>query len=221
MCHYNFWDKSGKALGFKSLQQSLKALQHPKLQQELIDVITLLINRIHHHEFAMPVTDINIKRNNAIKIHARYTREQILAGFGASTFDKKSPVREGVLELKNSNTELLFVTLNKCDKQFSPTTMYHDYAISEKLFHWQSQNSARPERGKGLSYIEHQKTNKQIILFVREQAKDENKRTMGFVNFGPINYVKHQGSQPMNITWQLQHPMPASMWHETAKLAVG
>ncbi|NRA54489.1 MAG: DUF3427 domain-containing protein [Gammaproteobacteria bacterium] len=219
MCHYNFWEKTGPKLGFSSLQQSLKALIHPQLQQELIDVITLLINRIHHAEIPMLSND-NIQLS-ALKIHARYTREQILSGFGASTFDKKSPSREGVLNLPNQNTELLFVTLKKCEKQFSPTTMYHDYAISEKLFHWQSQNSARPERGKGLSYIEHLKTNKQIILFVREQAKDENKRTMGFVNFGPINYAKHDGSQPMNITWQLQHPMPASMWHDTAKLAVG
>jgi len=216
MCHYNFWDKTGSQLGFSSLQQSLRALQHPQLQLELIDVLNLLINRIHHQEFTMPNGS-----KGAIKIHARYTREQILSGFGASSFDKKSPSREGVLNLPAQNTELLFVTLNKCEKQFSPTTMYHDYAISEKLFHWQSQNSARPERGKGLAYIEHRKTKKQIILFVREQAKDENKRTMGFVNFGPINYIKHQGSQPMSITWQLHHPMPASMWHETAKLAVG
>lgn len=220
MCHYNFWEKTGPTLGFGSLQQSLQALRHPQLQLELIDVLTLLVNRIHHQEFNNPSAK-NSVRSSAIKIHARYTREQILSGFGASTFDKKSPSREGVLNLPATNTELLFVTLNKCEKQFSPTTMYHDYAISEKLFHWQSQNSARPERGKGLAYIEHRKTKKQIILFVREQAKDENKRTMGFVNFGPINYIKHQGSQPMSITWQLQHPMPASMWHETAKLAIG
>jgi hypothetical protein len=56
---------------------------------------------------------------------------------------------------------------------------------------------------------------------VREQAKDENGRTMGFVNFGPVDFVKYEGSQPMNITWKLTHPMPAYLWHETAKLAVG
>ena len=220
MCHYNFWDNSGNRLGFNSLQHSLKSLCHPQLQQELSDVLSLLINRISHVELSIPHHK-NSFQSHAIKIHSRYTREQILAGFGASTFENKSPSREGVLNLPVQNTELLFVTLKKCEKQFSPTTKYHDYAISESLFHWQSQNSARPEHGKGLSYIEHQKTHKQIILFVREQAKDENKRTMGFVNFGPINYIKHTSSQPMSITWQLKHPMPASMWHETAKLAVG
>jgi hypothetical protein len=43
---------------------------------------------------------------------------------------------------------------------------------------------------------------------VREQGKDENGRTMGFVNFGPVDFVKYEGSQPMNTTWKLKHPMP-------------
>jgi hypothetical protein len=126
-----------------------------------------------------------------------------------------------VLNIANANTELLFVTLNKCEKQFSATTMYHDYAISLTLFHWQTQNSARPNSGRGLGYIQQKETKKIFLLFVREQGKDENGRTMGFVNFGPVDFVKYEGSQPMNITWKLKHPMPAYLWHETAKLAVG
>lgn len=55
---------------------------------------------------------------------------------------------------------------------------------------------------------------------MREQAKDENGRTMGFVNFGPVDFVKYESSQPLNITWKLKHPMPAYLWHETPKLAV-
>tara|TARA_A200000159_G_scaffold138838_1_gene140007 strand:+ start:1222 stop:1602 length:381 start_codon:yes stop_codon:yes gene_type:complete len=126
-----------------------------------------------------------------------------------------------VLNIADTNTELLFVTLDKCEKQFSATTMYHDYAISPVLFHWQTQNSARPNSGRGLGYIKQKENNKKILLFVREQAKDENGRTMGFVNFGPVNFIKYEGSQPMNITWKLKHPMPAYLWHGTAKLAVG
>jgi hypothetical protein len=44
---------------------------------------------------------------------------------------------------------------------------------------------------------------------------------MGFVNFGPVEFVKQEGSQPMNITWKLAQTMPAYLWHDTAKLAVG
>ncbi|MGO2291723.1 MAG: DUF3427 domain-containing protein [Pseudoalteromonas sp.] len=216
MAHYNFWDTTGSSLGFKTLEQSLQALKHRKLQQELAQVITLFINRIHQQE-----SDLTCLPNHAIKLHSRYTRQQILAAFGAHSFDKKSTAREGVLEFKNQNLELLFVTLNKCEKTYSPTTLYHDYAISPSLFHWQTQNSARPEHGRGLSYIQHQKTGKTILLFVREQGKDENGRTMGFVNYGEVKYQSHNGSQPMNITWELTNPMPSEMWHEAGKLAVG
>ncbi|MBJ7536465.1 DUF3427 domain-containing protein [Marinomonas transparens] len=216
MCHYDFWQKSGVEMDFSSLQVSLKALDDESLRAELLDVLTILINRIHHQEFPM----LNMKVN-PLNSHARYTREQILVGFGASTFEKRSSAREGVLEIKADNIEMLFVTLNKSEKQFSPTTMYHDYAINEHLFHWQSQNSARPDKGKGLSYIEQNKNGKRIFLFVREQSKDENGRTMGFVNFGEVKYVSHTGSQPMSITWRLQQAMPSFMWKQAAKLAVG
>lgn len=216
MCHYDFWQKSGVELNFSSLQASLKALDNTQLRVELFDVLTILINRIQHQE--LPMIDM---LSNPLKSHARYTREQILVGFGASTYEKRSPAREGVLEVKDDNIEILFVTLNKNEKQFSPTTMYHDYAINEHLFHWQSQNSARPDRGKGLSYVEQNKNAKRVVLFVREQSKDENGRTMGFVNFGEVNYVSHTGSQPMSITWRLQQTMPSFMWKQAAKLAVG
>lgn len=216
MCHYDFWQKSGIELGFSSLQASLKALDNVHLRAELVDVLTILINRIQHQE--LPMLDMI---SNPLTSHARYTREQILVGFGASTFEKRSPAREGVLEIKEDNVEILFVTLNKNEKQFSPTTMYHDYAINEHLFHWQSQNSARPDRGKGLSYVEQNENGKRVFLFVREQSKDENGRTMSFVNFGEVNYISHTGSQPMSITWRLQQAMPSFMWKQAAKLAVG
>jgi len=221
MCHYDFWDQTGCKLGFSNVAESLLFLQDATLQSELSEVISILIRRLEINEFDMPKVNNSFIDSSPLKMHVRYPKEHILVSFGDSTFDRKSSSREGVLNIKPANTELLFVTLNKCEKQFSATTMYHDYAISPTLFHWQTQNSARPNSGRGLAYIEQKKNNKIFILFVREQAKDENGRTMGFVNFGPIDFVKYKGSQPMNITWKLKHPMPAYLWNETAKLAVG
>ncbi|MFV9473692.1 DUF3427 domain-containing protein [Advenella sp. RU8] len=216
MCHYDFWQKSGVEVGFSTLQDSLKTFDIPALKSELSDLLTLLLDRIQHEQNELP----NLP-GVPLSLHARYAREQILVAFGASTFERQAPAREGVLEIKDQNIELLFVTLNKNEKQFSPTTMYHDYAINEHLFHWQSQNSARPDHGKGATYIQHKQLNKRLFLFVREQTKDEYKRTMGFVNFGEVEYISHTGSQPMNITWRLKTPMPPFMWHQAAKLAVG
>ncbi len=216
MCHYDFRQKDGISAGFITLSESLKALNHSAVKDEIRDVVAFQMNRVHHLQQRMPDMP-----ENPLQLHARYTREQILVGFGATTYQKQAPAREGVLELKADNVEILFVTLNKNDKQFSPTTRYHDYAISEWSFHWQSQNMARPDRGKGLSYVQHQKTGKRLFLFVREQSKDEYGRTMGFVNFGEVSYVSHTGKQPMNISWRLHHKMPSFMWKEAAKLAVG
>jgi superfamily II DNA or RNA helicase len=221
MCHYDFWDKTGKSLGFSDVAASLLALKNTTLLSELTTVISILIERLEVSEFTMPKVNNLVVDSSPLNMHVRYPKEHILVAFGDSTFAKKSSSREGVLNIANANTELLFVTLNKCEKQFSATTMYHDYAISPTLFHWQTQNSAKPNSGRGLGYITQKETNKTFLLFVREQGKDENGRTMGFVNFGPVGFVKYEGSQPMNITWKLKHPMPAYLWHETAKLAVG
>lgn len=221
MCHYDFWDKAADSAGFDSTKTSLVALKHPQLQSELVDVVAYLIEHLDVNEFDMPNVNNGVVDNSPLKMHVRYPKEHILVAFGDTTLNKKSSSREGVLNIADANTELLFVTLNKNEKQFTATTMYHDYAISPTLFHWQTQNSARPNSGRGLGYIQQKQNNKTFILFVREQAKDEYGKTMGFVNFGPVDFVKYEGSQPMNITWKLKHPMPAYLWHETAKLAVG
>jgi len=215
MCHYDFWQKTGPDLGFASLAQSLAELNNLWLEPELVDVLDWKLTKTKHEQPAM----LELPQV-PLRLHARYSREQILVGFGAMTFEYQPPSREGVFVIQDQYIELLFVTLDKNEKQFSPTTMYHDYAINEQLFHWQSQNSARPDRGKGKDYIRHRAINKRLFLFVREQAKDEYGRTMGFVNYGEVDYVSHTGSQPMSITWKLRTPMPNFMWQDAAKLAV-
>jgi superfamily II DNA or RNA helicase len=217
MAHYDFWQKPGKEFGFSSLEDSLIAIVRDlRLKDECCDVIDRILDSLDVEEIPM---DVGFP--SALMMHARYARDEILAAFGENRFDKKSSSREGVIEIKELKCELLFVTLQKTDKKFSPSTLYQDYAISEILFHWQSQNAARPDRGKGFSYIGHQKSGKKIILFIREKSSDEFGRAMGFVNVGLVNLESYCGSQPMNITWRLEEPLPPSLWNDAAKLAVG
>lgn len=68
----------------------------PALKNELSDFLTLLLNRIQHEQNKMPVLP-----GIPLNLHARYAREQILVAFGASTFERRAPAREGVLELKD------------------------------------------------------------------------------------------------------------------------
>lgn len=216
MLHYDFWDKSPNDLGFSNLVDSLKALGNDEnLTLELSEAIEYILDSISITEMPM-----KIKKPVALCLHARYGRDQILSAFGKNNNEKKYSSREGVLELKKDNIELLFVTLKKSDRIFSPTTLYHDYAISETLFHWQSQNSAVPEKGRGRSYLEQGKNGKEIILFVREQNNDEYGRTMGFVNLGPVDFDSFDGRKPMNIIWRLRTPLPPWFWDDAAKLSL-
>jgi superfamily II DNA or RNA helicase len=216
MCHYDFWQKTGPECGSGSVKQSLAKLNQLGIKEELLDVLHWQMAQTKHEQPKMDnLPDV------PLRLHARYAREQILVAFGATTFERQPPAREGVFIVQEQNIELMFVTLDKNEKRFSPTTMYHDYAINEHFFHWQSQNSARPDRGRGKDYIQHQSIGKRLFLFVREQTKDEYGRTMGFVNYGEVKYASHTGSQPMSIKWQLKTPMPHFMWHQAAKLAMG
>jgi hypothetical protein len=214
MLHYDIWQNAG---GFDTIEQSIKEVGRNKvLLFEIIEVIEFLIDRISFKEI-----EINLPYNQPLKIHSRYTRDQILAAFGLSTFERKSPSREGVAENTDINTELLFINLIKSEENFSPTTMYDDYAINETLFHWQSQNSAGPETPKGISYLNHHQEEKRILLFVREKNKDEYGNTMGYVFVGEGQLREHYGAKPMNIKWELNEPLPHYLWKDAAKLRVG
>ncbi len=129
----------------------------------MISVLEILLKNINYLGL-----ETSLPYNEPLKIHSQYHRNQILAAFGLNTYTKKSSfaIGVGVAENKNLNTELLFIDLIKSEEDYSPTTLYNDYAIDENLFHWQSQNSSRPDKRKGLSYINHKKLDKRILLFV-------------------------------------------------------
>lgn len=214
MLHFDVWQTAG---GYNTLEESVRAIGRNKtLNKEIIEILEILIDKIDFIE-----TEIELPYSQPLKLHSRYTREQILAAFGFSTFEKKSSNREGVAENKDLNTELLFVDLIKSEKDFSPSTLYEDYAISETIFHWQSQNATSSEKGKGLSYISHHSKGKKILLFVRERNKDEYNNTMSYVFLGDGKLIDYYGSKPMNINWELREPMPPYLWKDSAKMAVG
>lgn len=214
MLHYDLWQTAG---GFDSLESSIRAVgQNKVMVDEIIEVLELLIDRIESKEM-----DIELPYQQPLKVHARYTRDQILVGIGLSTFARKSPSREGVALNSALNTEVLFINLIKSEENFSPTTMYDDYAINETLFHWQSQNSAGPDTPKGISYIKHEEEDKIILLFVREKNKDEYGNSMGYVFVGEGTLKEHYGAKPMSIKWELNEPLPHYLWKDAAKLRVG
>ncbi|MBO6252355.1 MAG: DUF3427 domain-containing protein, partial [Bacteroidaceae bacterium] len=104
-----------------------------------------------------------------LDLHCTYTRDQILV---AMDFMKPNTVREGTKWLEDKKVDVFFVTLNKSDKDYSPTTMYEDYSINEEYFHWQSQSTTSDTSPTGQRYINHVREGSKVLLFVREFKKD-------------------------------------------------
>ena len=152
-----------------------------------------------------------------IDLHCTYSRDQILA---ALDFMKPSTVREGVKWLSDKKIDVLFVTLNKSDKDYSPTTMYNDYSINEVLFHWQSQSTTSDTSPTGQRYIHHSEEGSKVLLCVRESKKDSYGNAAAYCVLGFATYVQHTGSKPMNVTWRLSDEIPAKYIKQTRKLLV-
>jgi hypothetical protein len=110
----------------------------------------------------------------------------------------------------DEQTDIFFITLNKSDKDFSPSTLYEDYEINERLFHWQTQSRVSEHTPTAQRYIHHRETGNRIVLFVREY-KEEHGYTSPFVFLGEADYVSHEGNKPMSFVWRLREEMPAKM----------
>lgn len=186
----------------------------PVLLGELMDLLQYNYDRI---DFIDSPVDIGF--DCPLDLRCTYTRDQILV---ALDFMKPSTVREGVKWLPEIQTDVFFVTLNKADKDYSPTTMYNDYSINSELFHWQSQSTTAENSPTGQRYIHHKEKGSKVLLFVREFKSDRlSNGAAAYTYLGTANYVKHTGSRPMNITWKLDHPIPAKYLKKTNKLVVG
>ena len=107
---------------------------------------------------------------------------------------------------KATGSDLFFVTLEKAEGHCSPSTMYRDYAISPELFHWESQSTTSVQSPTGQRYLQHRAEGTHVFLFVRHR-KHEAGRTAAYICLGAADYVSHERSRPIAITWRLRKPM--------------
>lgn len=156
-----------------------------------------------------------------LAIHAQYIRDEILVALGRWTLAIRPGQREGVLHLPNSKVDAFFVTLQKTEDDYSPTTMYEDYLVSHDVFHWQSQSTTSAESPTGRRYIQHRELGYTPLLFVRETRKLPSGSTAPYHFLGPCNYLSHEGSLPVSVLWKLKHAVPARLFREMARQNVG
>jgi len=146
-----------------------------------------------------------------LTLHARYSRQEVVAALGFASGVKPKVTQGGILWVPQARSDVLFVDLRKAERDYSPTTMYRDYAISRDLFHWESQSRQTPGQPTVRRYITHADEGTSVLLFVREQRRGE-LGAAPFYFLGPMDYVSHQGERPVAFTWRLKSQMPEELF---------
>ncbi|WP_027363944.1 DUF3427 domain-containing protein [Desulfotruncus alcoholivorax] len=216
MAHYTVWQKPLPGSGFATLAGSMERIrQNTVMFEEIIELLRYCYEKI---DFVDRPVDLGF--NSPLDLHCTYTRDQILAAVGYYTWDRMPSMREGVKYLPDKQLDIFLITLNKADKQYSPSTMYDDYSINEWLFHWQSQSTTAEHSPTGQRYINHRKNGSRVALFVRE-FKNDAAGAVPYTFLGLAQYVQHTGTRPMSIVWRLERPIPARFLKKTNKMIVG
>ncbi len=213
MFYISVWSE---AISDQNREEAIKNLKMLAKSPVMLGELMELLNYDYNHiDFVDEKVDLGF--DCPLDLHCTYSRDQILTAMDYLT---PSNVREGVKWLPDKKCDIFFITLNKADKDYSPTTMYNDYSINESLFHWQSQSTTTDSGIVGQRYINHRKLGSTVLLFVRE-FKTDTTGAAPYTYLGKAEYVQHSGSRPMNITWKLDRPIPAKFLKKTNKLVVG
>jgi hypothetical protein len=201
MLHLDLWTRNAEPV---PLANSLARLWgHEAIRLELAEVLNILAA-----ESSALVLE-NRDTQEPLAVHAHYTRDEVLAALGVATPERPPTMREGVVWAREANADVFFVTLRKSEKRFSATTMYRDYAISPREFHWESQSTTSSASPTGQRYINHAAAGSRVLLFARETSEHR-----AFLYLGPAQYVRHSGDRPISIIWRLDWELPPQFFLE-------
>ncbi|MFD4610821.1 DUF3427 domain-containing protein [Streptomyces sp. NPDC058451] len=212
MLFFNLWDNAG---GFTSFQEGLASLRPQQaFRDELRQVLSHVIEQADH----FPISLSGRLSQVPLKIHSAYNRSEILAALGVARFGGQMPrsFAQGVQWVEELQTDALLITLEKNEKDFSPTVRYKDYALSPTLFHWESQNATAEGSRTGMRYRQHKRRGSHVLLFMRRYNDTDIGKPQPWMLLGPATYQSHTGSKPMAITWHLKHDLPADAWTYSA-----
>ncbi len=206
MLFFSLWPDGG---GFASYAAGFEALRTERAARE--DLRAVVAHGVHGAERITTRLGGELGMR-PLRVHARYTREEIVAALDYVSVDgrKANSFREGVLFSPAANADAFLVTLHKSEADYSPTTMYQDYAISPDLFHWESQSGTTIASPTGQRYLNHRSTDSHVLLFTRLQKLSDFGTGAPYLFLGEVNYVEHRGERPIAITWHLDTPMPTA-----------
>ena len=108
------------------------------VREELVELLELLDRALDDPR--APVARSRPRSRSSL--HARYTRADVARGARHRRRRQAATVtRAGSRRRPTGEYDAFFVDLQKAERDYSPTTMYRDYAINRELFHWESQST--------------------------------------------------------------------------------
>jgi len=214
MLHYlltNAKSEDPDAASFDDLRVLVK--RNPALRADLDEIVTWGRERSD-----VPVTPLSLPFDCPLDLHASYGNNEIKAAFGLASFATGGGTGVGVYHSRDLKAYIHLVTLIKSEQDFSPTTRYHDYLLSRKRLHWESQAQTSQESPTGQNYIHFAERGYTVLFFVRINKRVDG-ITSPFVFMGPASeLLKYEGDRPIAMTWELAHAVPAD-FYELAKMA--
>jgi superfamily II DNA or RNA helicase/HKD family nuclease len=213
MLFFSLWPNGGD---FRSYEGGLAALrQEHAVRDELSIVVEYAFDHAQHITAPMSAP----LASSPLRTHARYMREEIVAALDYAHLKRlPSGLQTGVLWSEEWKSDAFLITLSKSETDYSPTTMYRDYAISASLFHWETQGRTSVTSPTGQRYIHHAREGSSILLFAREHKVYE-LGTAPYLFLGTGQYVSHVGDRPIAITWHLDRPMPTETFAASTVVA--
>lgn len=188
---------------FNSEEEVIHALNNfPYFKEELQACIDIRLSQLFQTTRWVSVGNVELE------LYGCYSADEIHVIF-------EGEVRRGNIlgtqYLADQKVALVFVSTNKSDKDYSPSTLYQDYAISERQFHWQSKNDVRIQSEDGQRIIHQRENNWKYLLFVRDHKRDEYGFTNGYYFLGEMEYESSHGECPMNVIWNMKYDIPGNI----------
>ena len=157
-------------------------------------------------------TLLGLDTNIPLLVHARYTRNEILAAFGTGSGARPEHMANGRLVGRTVAVGSGAFTL---DKSFGRFLAYErgiaTMRFSPELIHWESQSATADDGQVGQRYIHQFERGTNVILFARLRSDER-----AFWCLGSARYVRHEGSRPIAFVWKLDDRLPGDLYAEFA-----
>jgi superfamily II DNA or RNA helicase len=204
MLHGLIWQNPASKLGMTNRGESFSRLSlNPKALGDMIEIAE------YRHGITTSL-GLTPYPETPLELHAHYGNTEIQSAFGRDVFEGSVQSGPGVLLSKDKKSYALLITLQKSERDFSPSTMYRDYLVSRQILRWESQGATNQSSPTGQNLIHHLERGISIHLFVRKTKYLGNK-VLPYQYLGKATCVKFEGECPIRFDWKLEHLMPGEL----------